>query len=272
MTHIGWVDILARSKLNVLRNINDDRARTAGNGDIEGFMQDAREIVHVLHKIVVLGAGARNANRVAFLKRIVANQVRGNLAGNADQRNGVHHRIGQTGDRIGSAGTRCHQHHAGLAGRARIAFSRVHRSLLMAYKDMLNFILLVNFVIDWQYGTPRVTEHMLNPLIGQCLQDHLRTGHCACHLPSLHSYCRIGFKPPGQTTHFSKIKTGARCACLRLIFASNRRRTVSSPVDVVNHHTSIIAKISSINLSESFTIIEFHVIILLLAQVIWRLA
>jgi hypothetical protein len=54
-----------------------------------------RQIVDVLHQPVVLGARPGDADGVAFLEGIIADQVRRHLAGDADQRDRIHQRIGQ---------------------------------------------------------------------------------------------------------------------------------------------------------------------------------
>jgi hypothetical protein len=64
----------AGGELHVLRNIDHDRTRPAGRGDAERLVQNARQIVDVLHQPVVLGAGPRDADRIAFLERVIADQ------------------------------------------------------------------------------------------------------------------------------------------------------------------------------------------------------
>ncbi|MNZ94141.1 hypothetical protein D3C78_1132420 [compost metagenome] len=94
----------AGGELDVLRNIDNNRSGTTRLRDAEGFMDNARQFVDVLHQPVVLGAGARDADGVAFLKRIGTDQRCRNLAGKADERDGIHQRILQRGDRIRRAG------------------------------------------------------------------------------------------------------------------------------------------------------------------------
>ena len=71
----------ALGELDVLRDVDHDRAGPAARGDIERLMQNARQILDALHEIIVLGAGPRDADRVAFLERVVADQVRRHLPG-----------------------------------------------------------------------------------------------------------------------------------------------------------------------------------------------
>ncbi len=112
--HVGFARrvIDAERELHVLRNVDHHRARPARGRDIERLMQHARQIVDVAHQPVVLGAGPRDADGVAFLEGVVADQVRRHLPGDADQRNGIHQRVGQRRHHVGGARARRHQHHA----------------------------------------------------------------------------------------------------------------------------------------------------------------
>ncbi len=140
-------------------------------------MQDAGEIVDVLHQVIMLGAGPRDADRVAFLERVIADEVGRHLPGEADQRDRVHQCIGEARHCIGRARPRGDQHHAGFAGRAGIAFCRMRRALLVADENVLHLLLLEDLVIDRQDSTARIAEYMLDPLVGQCLQHDFG----ACH-------------------------------------------------------------------------------------------
>ena len=90
------------------------------------------------HQIVVLGAGPRDPDRVAFLKGVRADQMRGHLPGDAHERDRIEQRVGDAGDGVGRARPRGDEHDAGLAGRARIALCRVGRGLFVANEDMLD--------------------------------------------------------------------------------------------------------------------------------------
>ena len=183
-------DIRAGGELHVLRDVDHHRARPAVRRDVERLVQHAREIVHALHEIIVLGAGPRDADRVAFLERVVADQVRRHLSGDADERDRVHQRVGQPGHRVGGARPGRHQHAADLAGRARIAFRRMHRALLVAHQDVAQLLLLEHGVVDRQDRAAGVAEDVLDPLVDHGLDHHLGAGHLLGH-GSLQSVCRF---------------------------------------------------------------------------------
>src|SRR5207302_11395199 len=67
-----------------------DALPISGARDIERLVQHFGEIVDVAHQPVVLGARPGDANGVAFLERIVADQVRRHLTGDAHQRYRIH--------------------------------------------------------------------------------------------------------------------------------------------------------------------------------------
>ena len=150
-----------------------------GGGDMERFVDDLRQIVDVLDQPIVLGAGPRDADRVAFLERIGADQRRRNLSGQADQRDRIHQRVLQRRHRVGGARPRRHQHDAGLAGRARIAFGGVAGALLVADQDVLDVVLLENLVIDRKHGAAGIAEQMLDAIVAQRLHDHFGARHFA---------------------------------------------------------------------------------------------
>ena len=58
--------------LNILRNINDDRAGATAAGQVEGLFEDARQVVHVHHEIGVFHDRQRHAVEVGFLERHLA--------------------------------------------------------------------------------------------------------------------------------------------------------------------------------------------------------
>ncbi len=167
----------AGRELHVLGHVDEHRAGTAGGRDIEGLVQHLGEIVDVAHQPVVLGAGPRDADRVALLERVVADQMRRHLAGDADQRDRVHQRVGQRRHHVGGAGTGGHQRNARLAGRARIALGGVARALLVADQDVLDLALLEDLVIDRKHGATGIAENVGHAMIDERANDHRGAGH-----------------------------------------------------------------------------------------------
>ena len=167
----------AGRELHVLRHVDHDRAGTAGGRDIERLVQHLGEIVDVAHQPVVLGAGPGDADGVAFLERVVADQVGRHLPGDADQRDRIHQRVGQRRHHVGGARARGHQHHARLAGGARIAFGGVAGALLVPHQDVLDVALLENLVIDRQHRAAGIAEDVLDAMIDQRADDHRCAGH-----------------------------------------------------------------------------------------------
>jgi hypothetical protein len=157
----------AVGELHVLRDVDHDRAGTARRRDAERLVQDARQVVDVLDQPVVLGAGPRDADCIAFLEGVRADQRGRHLAGDADQRDRIHQRVLQRRDRIGRAGTGGHQHDARLAGGAGIALRRMAGALFVAHQDVLDILLLEDLVIDRKHRAARIAENVLHPVVLQ---------------------------------------------------------------------------------------------------------
>src|ERR1051325_7442889 len=65
-----WIDEGHHIGRDVLWNVDDDRAGSPRTRDVEGLLDDLREVAHVLDEVVVLRARSRNADRIDFLERV----------------------------------------------------------------------------------------------------------------------------------------------------------------------------------------------------------
>ncbi len=167
----------AGRELHVFRHVHHHRAGTARGRDVERFMQHLRQILDPAHQPVVLGAGPRDADGVAFLERIVTDQMRGDLSGDADQRDRVHQRVGQRRHHVGGAGTGCHQCNARQTGGAGIALRRMACALLVPHQNVLDVALLKDLVVNRKHSAAGIAEDVLDPVILERANDHRRAGH-----------------------------------------------------------------------------------------------
>ena len=123
----------------------------------------------------MLGDRQRDAGDVGFLKRVRANQLAADLAGDADDGRGVHHRGGDAGDHVGRARTRGRDGHADAAARARIAVGHVRGALLVADQHVPDRV-LEHRVVGGQNRAAGVAEDVGHALTDETLPQNLRTG------------------------------------------------------------------------------------------------
>ena len=143
----------------------------------KGFMDCAGKIINFGHQIIVLCATPRDADRVALLKGIGANQMRWHLPRDHDHGDGIHHRIRNWGDHICST-------RAQMSPNRRLACQLIEhslqrhdlRTLLVANKDVANVIVTVERIVDRQHRPARIAEHSIDPLLFQRANDNIRTG------------------------------------------------------------------------------------------------
>ena len=94
----GWA--LCLCHLHVLADVDQDGAGTAGGGDVEGLMDDARQLGDVRDEVAVLGDGARGADHVRLLEGVAPDLGAVHLAGDRDHRHRVHVGGAQAGDQV----------------------------------------------------------------------------------------------------------------------------------------------------------------------------
>src|SRR3546814_3848728 len=98
--------------------------RSAVRCDMEGLVDDRAEAVGVHDQIIMLGAVARDAHRVAFLERVGADQRGRHLARQHNHRDRVEQSIGDAGDGVGRAGARRSEEHTSeLQSLMRISYA-----------------------------------------------------------------------------------------------------------------------------------------------------
>ena len=68
------------------------------------------------------------------------------------------------------------QHHARLAGGARVAIRHVRGGLLVAHQNVLQPLLLEDGVVDVQRRAARVAEQVGDPFVLQGANEHLAAG------------------------------------------------------------------------------------------------
>ena len=111
------------------------------------------DLVAVANQEVVLGDRHGDAGDVGLLEGVGPDQGAPDLAGDRDDRNGVHLRVGQRGHQVGGARTRGGHHHADLAGGVRVTAGRVAGALLVADQDMPQLLGVEQWVVDREHGT-----------------------------------------------------------------------------------------------------------------------
>ena len=90
--------------LDILWQVDDDRAGASGSGDMECFFDNAGNLPDIPNQVAVLDDRQGHAEEVGFLKSPSPDHFLRNLTGHGDHRHGIHEGIGQTGDEVGRAG------------------------------------------------------------------------------------------------------------------------------------------------------------------------
>ena len=166
---------LRRRLLHVLADVDEDRAGAARAGDLERLDEGGGEVLDLRHEDVVLRDRHRDADDVRFLEGVRAEDLRGDLAGDEDDRDRVEHRRGDAGDEVRGAGTRGAEGDADAAAGAGVAVGRVRGSLLVADEDVVDRV-VHHRVVDRQDRPAGVSEHGVDAFADEAFPDDLRSG------------------------------------------------------------------------------------------------
>ena len=170
----GEIEI-GQTLLRILGDIHQDRTGAAGLGDQEGLAKHRGDILRAGDDVVVLGDGQGDAGDVDFLEGIGAEQLGGDLAGDADHGNRVHHGRGDAGDEIGGAGAGGGDGDADFAGGAGVSVGGMGRALLVAHQDVADRV-FAQSVVDGQDGAAGIAKHFANTLAFEGGPDDLSAG------------------------------------------------------------------------------------------------
>ena len=161
----------------VLGDVDQDGSRPAGGGDVERLGDGTRDLQRIGDEEVVLGDRQRDAPDVGFLERVGADRTARDLAGDRDDRHGVHVRVGDRRDEVGRAGARGRHADADLAGREGVPLGRVSGALLVADEDVPDLLGVQERVVRREYRAARDAEDGVDPGRLQCPDQALGTGH-----------------------------------------------------------------------------------------------
>ena len=130
--HAGGEHRLGGCQLDVLGDIDQHRAGAAGLGNVERFLYDARDVVHIHDQVVVLHHLRGHAEHVRLLKGALANHRLGHLAGDRHERRRVQIGVRNPGHKVRRTWSGGGHHHPRLARRTGVPFRGKHPALLMA--------------------------------------------------------------------------------------------------------------------------------------------
>ena len=99
-----------------------------------------------------------------------------NLAGDGDDRDGIHHGVDQAGDEVGGAGAGGGAADADLAGGARVAFGGEAGVLFVAHEDVAD-VVVVEGVVEREGDAAGIAEEAIDAFAGEAFEQHFGAAH-----------------------------------------------------------------------------------------------
>jgi hypothetical protein len=145
---------------------------------VEGLVDHLRDLQRVLDHERVLDDREGDPKRVGLLEPVGAEQLGAHLAGDEDDRHGVHHRVGDRGHEVGRPGPRGCERHTDLAGRLGVALGGVAATGLVAHQHMADAG-VIERVVGGQVGATGEAEYDIDALGFKALHHGIDCTHRA---------------------------------------------------------------------------------------------
>ena len=129
--HIGVGIIVDVGVLHIQGQVDEDGAGLAGAGGDKGLSEDLRDLLRLGDLPGLLGYRRRDLGDIHALEGVQAQLRAHGLAGDGDDRDGVHIAGVDAGDEVGGAGAGGAEGHSHTAGGAEVAACRVDAALLV---------------------------------------------------------------------------------------------------------------------------------------------
>ena len=152
---------------HIFGKVNENRTGTASAGDVEGLFDNTSQIFPSSYSYSIFGNASGNAYDIHFLESVVSDQVSGYLAGKAYKRHAVIVGCSQSGNHIGSSGAAGNKTYAYFSRSPCVSVCFMDQSLLMAGKDDIDIILLIQFITDVNRGRSGIAEKNFHPFFLQ---------------------------------------------------------------------------------------------------------
>jgi hypothetical protein len=142
------------------------------------FLENARDILGARDQVVMLGQRPARLDDRRFLKGVGAEDGGADLAGDSDDRAGVHLGVGEAGDEVGGSRAAGGEADADLAGAARIALGCETAALLVPWQDGAQTVADASeSLVNRHAGAARIGEYDVYAMVEQTLHQNSGPGH-----------------------------------------------------------------------------------------------
>ncbi len=161
--------------LGVLGDVDEHWAGASGLRDEQRFADNRSNVFRARNDVIVFRHGQSDAGNVDLLERVGAENLARNLAGDAEQRDGVKHGGSDASDHVGRAGSGGGNGHADFARGPRVAVGHVRRTLLVADENVADGE-FAQRVVDGQNRAAGVAEDLAHALAFEGGPEDLGSG------------------------------------------------------------------------------------------------